>query len=241
MFNSKKEINIYCDESCHLENDHQRAMVFGCIRCPKDKVQELSKELRALKQKHYIYKFAETKWKTVSKSKEAYYLELLDFFLNNSNIKFRAVVFQNKDLHKLDHDKFPNQTYQNWYYKMFYLTLNKVLDAHYKYNIYMDKQNANSSQIVNLEKHLSMRNSILKVQNVLSHESELIQLTDFLTGIVSYANRDAIKLPEANKTKIKLVETLKQKTELSLILPTPLKADKINIFMWEPDYYETQH
>ncbi len=26
--------NIYCNESCHLENDHQQAMVLGAIWCP---------------------------------------------------------------------------------------------------------------------------------------------------------------------------------------------------------------
>ena len=29
--------NIYCDESCHLENDRQKAMVLGAVWCPLDK------------------------------------------------------------------------------------------------------------------------------------------------------------------------------------------------------------
>lgn len=28
--------NIYCDESCHLEHDRQKAMVLGGIWCPYD-------------------------------------------------------------------------------------------------------------------------------------------------------------------------------------------------------------
>lgn len=240
MFNTKKyEINIYCDESCHLENDGQRAMVFGCVRYPKLKVQELSKQIRELKRKHFIYPFAEIKWKTVSYSKENFYLDLLDLFLSTEDLKFRAVVFQNKDLHKLEHNKFQNQTYEDWYYKMFYVTLGNIVEKGNLYNIYLDRKNANSSQKIHtLESHLAKKAKINKIQNVLSHQSELIQLTDFLTGIVSYANRDAIKLPEANKTKVKLVETLKSKTNLSLILSTPLNADKVNIFMWEPNFYE---
>ena len=238
MFNKHEEINIYCDESCHLEYDGQRAMVFGSIRYPKQKVQELSKYIRELKKKHFIYPFAETKWKTVSKSKEDFYLELLDLFLNTDDLKFRAVVFQNKDLHKLEHN-IHNQTYEDWYYKMFYVTLEKIIDKDNFYNIYLDRKNINSSQKIHtLENYLSKRAKILKIQEVLSHQSELIQITDFLTGIISYANRDAIKLPDANKTKVKLVETLKSKTNLSLITSTPLSADKVNIFIWEPNYYE---
>ncbi len=29
--------NVYCDESCHLENDHQSAMVLGAVWCPLEK------------------------------------------------------------------------------------------------------------------------------------------------------------------------------------------------------------
>jgi hypothetical protein len=32
--------NIYCDESCHLENDHQKVMVLGAVWCPFDKTRE---------------------------------------------------------------------------------------------------------------------------------------------------------------------------------------------------------
>lgn len=231
------EINIYCDESCHLEHDGQRAMVFGCLRYPKKSVRDLSISIRELKKKHHIYPYAETKWQTVSYSKENFYLDLLDLFLNTKKLNFRAVVFQNKDLHKLEHNRFKNQTYEDWYYKMFYLTIEKIMRYTHSYYIYLDKKNTNSSEkIKRLKMYLQRTANVKNIQNVLSHQSELIQLTDFLTGIVSYANRDYIKFPTANKTKIKLVEKLKKETNSSLILPTPKKAEKFNLFMWEPDY-----
>ncbi len=34
--------NVYCDESCHLENDRQKAMVLGAVWCPLDKTREMS-------------------------------------------------------------------------------------------------------------------------------------------------------------------------------------------------------
>jgi len=34
--------NIYCDESCHLQHDGQKAMVLGAIWCPLDKAREIS-------------------------------------------------------------------------------------------------------------------------------------------------------------------------------------------------------
>ncbi len=32
--------NVYCDESCHLENDHRKVMVLGAVWCPFDKTCE---------------------------------------------------------------------------------------------------------------------------------------------------------------------------------------------------------
>ncbi len=29
--------NVYCDESCHLENDHQPTMILGAVWCPLEK------------------------------------------------------------------------------------------------------------------------------------------------------------------------------------------------------------
>ncbi len=38
--------NVYCDESCHLENDHRKVMVLGAVWCPFDKtrVEQLIEE-----------------------------------------------------------------------------------------------------------------------------------------------------------------------------------------------------
>lgn len=38
--------NIYCDESSHLENDHQKVMVLGAVWCPLAHVKDLSRASR---------------------------------------------------------------------------------------------------------------------------------------------------------------------------------------------------
>ena len=35
------KINVYCDETCHLEHDGHKAMALGAIWCPKDKIKEI--------------------------------------------------------------------------------------------------------------------------------------------------------------------------------------------------------
>lgn len=45
------EINIYCDESCHLEHDHIEVMVIGALSCPKHETQKVFKRIREIKMK----------------------------------------------------------------------------------------------------------------------------------------------------------------------------------------------
>lgn len=39
-------INIYCDESCHLENDESDIMVLGAITCPDEYKNIVFNEIR---------------------------------------------------------------------------------------------------------------------------------------------------------------------------------------------------
>ena len=73
--------NIYCDESCHLQHDGQKAMVLGAIWCPLDKAREIAVRLREIKHKHGLAPEFEVKWTKVSESKVGFYLDLLDYFL----------------------------------------------------------------------------------------------------------------------------------------------------------------
>ncbi len=41
-------INIYCDESCHLENDPHRVMVLGAVWCPAERARKIAEDLGAL-------------------------------------------------------------------------------------------------------------------------------------------------------------------------------------------------
>lgn len=45
----KDVYNLYCDESCHLENDKQKAMVLGTLIVPQGKHLQMSNELKELK------------------------------------------------------------------------------------------------------------------------------------------------------------------------------------------------
>ena len=54
--------NVYCDESCHVENDHQSSMVPGGVWCPLEKTREIAIRLREIKARHALPPGFEVKW-----------------------------------------------------------------------------------------------------------------------------------------------------------------------------------
>ena len=118
-------INVYCDESCHLENDGQTAMSLGAVWCERKYVPIVAERIRAIKVKHHLSPHFEVKWTKVSPAKLEFYKELIQFFFNEPTLHFRGVVIPDKA--KLRHEKF-GQDHNVFYYKMFFLLLKVVFE-----------------------------------------------------------------------------------------------------------------
>ncbi len=226
--------NIYCDESCHLENDQQPIMVLGAIWCPLERVQEISKRMREIKTEHNLSKKFEIKWTKVSPAKLNFYTDILDYFLDDDDLHFRALVIPNKQA--LQHDLY-KQTHDIFYYKMFFNLLKVILEPEDCYRIYFDIKDTNSAKRL-AKLHEVLCNNLYdfetqiieRLQTVRSNEVELVQLADFLTGIISYANRDL----DTSKAKTSLVKRLQQRSGYTLHKTTLLRENKVNIFIWLP-------
>ena len=169
----------------------------------------------------------------VSPSKGTFYLDLLDYFFDNDDLGFRTVVIPDKTV--LRHQDF-KQTHDGFYYKMLFNLLKILLDPRYSYRIFIDRKDTHSGekarQLHNVLCHNTRydfpRTIITQVQPVLSHESELLQLCDLLTGIIAYANRGLT----GNAAKVTLVERMKKRSRYSLVQTTLLREHKMNIFVW---------
>ncbi len=96
--------NIYCDESCHLENDHQQAMVLGAVWCPLEKTREIAARIREIKVRHGLSTTFEIKWSKVSPAKFIFYKDLIDYFFDVSDLHFRCLIVPDKS--KLRHHEF---------------------------------------------------------------------------------------------------------------------------------------
>lgn len=228
----KQLFNIYCDESCHLENDHQKVMVLGAIWTQMDAVADLAKAARALKVQHGLKSSFELKWGKVSVGQQDYYEAVLKWFWETPELHFRGLIVPDKS--KLDH-AIHNQTHDEWYYKMYFDLLKVIVDPAQRYNVYLDiKDTRGRKKVRKLHEVLSnahydfSRSIIEKIQLVRSDEVELVQLADFMIGIVSYANREL----EANKAKYTLVQQLRAYSRYSLRHSTLLKESKLNLFRW---------
>ncbi len=225
--------NIYCDESCHLENDRQKVMVLGGIWCLKDKAQEISKRIREKKQEHGLPQEFEIKWTKVSPAKRDFYLDVVDYFFDDDDLHFRALIVPDKS--KLKHSEF-HQTHDDWYYKMYFDMLKVIISPEYKYRIYLDiKDTRGGRKIEKLHEVLSNENydfsrSIIEfMQLVLSHDVQMIQLADLLIGAISYLNRGL----SGNAAKEAIIARIKERSGYSLTQTTLYRENKMNLFIWK--------
>lgn len=230
-------INLYCDESGHLENDRINVMVLGVLSCPASQVASTARALRRIKQKHGMGHgnpaAFEVKWSKVSSGGSDFYREYLDYFFDSPDLEFRALV---ADKGTLKHAAF-EQSHDDWYYKMFYQALEPVIAPENTYNVYLDiKDTLSQRKVQDLRKVLSYRHHdfeqtvVRRVQHVRSDEVEHIQLADLLIGAVAYRNRHL----RGNRGKEHLVARFRERSGLGLLHTTARTRPKVNLFIWEP-------
>jgi len=224
-------INVYCDESCHLQTDDSTVMVIGGVTCPQEKRKQIYADIRKIKVKNNIKPYSEIKWTKVSPSRKDFYIDLVEYFFNNPSLGFRAIFI---DKTKLNHKKF-NQTPDEFYYKVYYLMLKGIFEANTQYNIYLDLKDTlgyykiqQLKKICNkLQQKKGYSNELVKkIQEVRSNEVELIQLSDLLIGALAYANRGL----HTNDTKLALIDLIKKRSGYNLMVSTFLKESKFNLF-----------
>ena len=231
--------NFYCDESCHLENDNslnwinKKVMVLAGIQMPQDKKSEICTRIKEIKKKHWISESQEVKWTKLSRSKKDLYLDLIDYFFDDDDIVFRGLVITNKDLLNNDHY---GQTYNEWYYKMYWQLLS-IIDPAHSYNFYVDIKDTNGwDRIRKLEEVLTNsvydfnHRIIRKIQLIRSHEVEVMQLTDILAGALAYTNRNL----ETSPAKIEIIKRIEERSKYSLKKSTLKWEKKFNLFFWKP-------
>lgn len=208
-------------------------MVLGAVWCQLDKSREIAVRLREIKQKHGLSSLFEVKWTKVSPAKTRFYLDLVDYFFDDDDLHFRALIVPDKSL--IRHDAFSCQDHDDWYYKMYFDMLKVIVKPEARYRIYLDiKDTRGAQKVAQLHEVLCndrydfSRQVIERLQLVHSHEIEQLQLADLLIGAVGYLNKNLY----GNEGKIALIERMKQRSGYDLTRTTLLREEKMNIFRW---------
>jgi hypothetical protein len=225
--------NIYCDESCHLLRDNQDVMILGALWCPSDKAAEIAARIREKKLAHGFPTAFEIKWTKVSQAELTFYLDVLDYFFDDDDLCFRALIAEKKNLKD---DAFPGQDHDAWYYKMLFLLLSPLLSPHSRYRIYLDLKDTQSAtkaaklhEVLCNDRYDFDRHLIEWIQPTRSHEVQQLQLCDLLLGAIGYINRGL----STNPAKVALVNRIKQRSHYSLVRSTLLGERKFNLFRWQ--------
>ena len=238
--NMSQVINIYCDESCHLENDGKPIMGFGAISCPVNQLQRINTALTDLKQQ-YCAK-GELKWEKVSPSRSQFYSALIDWFFAEPSLQFRGWLVEHKE--RLQHEFFNAGSHDDFYYKMYYYLLDPLIqwpkagESERTYHIYIDLKDTRSRtkvhklmDVLQNSKQDHLRNLVTRLQSIPAEEVHLMQMTDFLLGALTYRNR-----PKDQKSQAKLscVSQIELRAGFPLKGKTPINEKKFNFYTFTP-------
>ncbi len=231
--------NIFCDESCHLENDKSNVMLLGAVMCKESNKKKHYEFIRQLKMNHGMSSWNEIKWVKVSQNKCGFYDDLLSYFFKSDDLQFRVIVMNKINL---NHKKHGN-THDTWYYHMYYYLLEplvKVYGNNVKYKVFLDIKDTNGGRKIEELANVLRRKKGVRVQEAIdikqirSHESELLQLNDLLIGAVGYYHRGLYKGKGSSSGKNHIVFKIINEFGINFDQTTRRSEEKFNLFLWKP-------
>lgn len=101
----------------------------------------------------------------------------------------------------MNHAYFNQGSHDSFYYKMYFNMLRNILTRPNQYTIFLDIKDTRSAQKLQTLKEILCNNAldftqqmINNIQNIHSHESEILQLADLLIGAVGYQHRNLVAI-----------------------------------------------
>lgn len=235
--------NVYCDESCHIvtkdeskKQYNDNFMAIGAIWCPLSKTKQINDTIKEIKSEFGETK--EIKWSRIGKSQLNLIESMIDYFFAEKHLHYRCYLIKNK--YDLNHEHF-GQTQDDFYYKSHYRLIEGIIKLNdcSKYNIYLDRKDTLSvMKYSKLHDFLNIKYSnndctiVQKVQQILSHEVEIMQFVDLFTGAIVYKSREL----KTSEPKISIIDYIENFIEQPINQRTSANENKFNIFDWDPNY-----
>ena len=229
--------NVYCDETCHLENDGINVMVLGAVWCPQRKLKEINQRIKEIKARNNVSPTMELKWTKISPGKLDLYKDIVNYYFDDDDLHFRALIIPDKS--KLDHQRF-NQTHDDWYYKMYFDMLKVIFHPMDRFEVYIDIKDSNSyhkaqklREVCSNSMYDFSQSIIRRLQPIRSEEVQIMQLTDILIGAIAYENRSFPDGFQKSLAKQEIIRLIKKRSGYTMKKTTLLREDKLNLFRWD--------
>lgn len=227
--------NIYCDES-RVDNLQSHKMVIGALFVPKEEKQRITTELKEIFIKNG-FNF-ELKWVKTSDRFTTFYKDIIEYFLKEPFLKFRCIVV---DKRKVNLEDFHDNDSELAFFKFYYLMLREKLKDGKEYYVFLDKKPTRDKNRVRalfsyLNSFALWNRSHCAIKHMQSYDSKeiiLLQVCDFLTGLVAYEVNQSRK----KGIKSEIAVYLKEKMEIRDFERSTLwSEEKFNIFVWDNKY-----
>ena len=224
------KFEVYCDETLPdlFTSEHPSAqyLMIGSLWLPADVRETAKSRIAELRAKHSVY--GEMKWRKISPSKQAFYIELIDMFMSfGLDMRFRCIAVDRTQVDMARHEGDP----ELGFYKFYYQTLHHWILDNNEYRIFCDlKLNRDRSRLSTLKTtlgHANRTSVIADVQSLPSPEVTLLQLCDVLLGSAS-ARINPRENMGAAKTAI--VEHIERRLDRDQLGPTSAAERKFNVF-----------
>ena len=177
---------IYCDESCwealYDKDSHQYAVIGG-VWIPAEKRQDVKARIADLKRKYSL--FGEMKWNRICPGSVEMYKELIQYFFDDEQIRFRAICIKASEV---NHERFNAGNGELGFYKFYFQLIHHWMVMGNSYQVFVDyKTNGYQHRVKELGSILNNASTavLTQIQALPSEESVLIQLADVMTGAVA--------------------------------------------------------
>ncbi len=225
---------VYCDEShpdvfWSQSNARARFLLIGGLWLASDLRQQVKADINALKQRNGFDLEHEIKWHKVHRGRQDFYTRLIELFVDyGDRLRFRCIAVEGD---RVDLVRCHESDSELGFYKFYYEMLNGWIEDSNEYRIFCDeKTNRAGDRLNTLRTVLQNSNSlsrIISVQALPSRQVLLIQLTDFLLGMVSSRMNSSVPRGGFKDT---LIRRLEQHLGRGRMAPTAKSEAKFNIF-----------
>lgn len=224
------KFEVYCDETLPdlftSERPSAQYLMIGSLWLPADSREVAKARITELRHKHNV--FGEIKWRKISPSKQAFYIELIDLFMGfGLDMRFRCIAVDRNEVNMGRH----NGDAELGFYKFYYQTLHHWILDNNEYRIFCDlKLNRDRSRISTLKTvlgHANRTSEIELVQSLPSPEVVLLQLCDVLLGTASARMNNRANMGTGKEA---VVNHLERRLDRDTLGPTAAAERKFNIF-----------